>query len=144
MHAEDSARGTRRYMCPALAGTLRCPLRPASLVMPAYRPLVENPPAAATAPDCCTVKLTVTIASTDSNARARLWQSHYWGTPDQTRQMDRRTSVEQYFSRMKDANGNDMSRGFVRVTGLARVTLAVALQAVATNIQLVNRCSSTG
>ena len=42
--------------------------------------------------------------------------------------MDRRTSVEQYFSRMKDANGNDMSRGFVRVT------LAVVLQAVAANI----------
>ena len=44
LHAEDSARGTRRYMCPALAGTLRCPLRPASLVMPADRPLVEKPP----------------------------------------------------------------------------------------------------
>jgi hypothetical protein len=35
---------------------------------------------------------------------------------------------------MKDANGIDMSRGFVRVTGLARVILAVARQAVATNI----------
>ena len=64
-----------------LAGTLRCPLRPVSLVMPADRPLVENPPAAATAPDCCTVKSTVTIASTDSNARARLWQSQYWERP---------------------------------------------------------------
>ena len=73
-----------------LAGTLRCPLRPVSLVMPADRPLVENPPAAATAPDCCTVKSTVTIASTDSNARGRLWQSHYWGTPGQTRQINRR------------------------------------------------------
>ena len=73
-----------------LAGTLRCPLRPVSLVMPADRRLIEIPPADATAPDCCTVKSTVTIASTDSNARARLWQSHYWGTPEQTRQMDRR------------------------------------------------------
>jgi hypothetical protein len=134
LHSEDPVRGTRRYMCPALAGTLRCPLRPESLVLPADRPLVENPPAAATAPDCCTVKATVTISATDPNARARLWQPHYWGTPEHTRQVDLRTSVEQYFSRMKDANGNDMSRGFVRVTGLARVTLAVALQAVATNI----------
>lgn len=73
-----------------LAGTLRCPLRPVSLVMPADRPLVENPPADATAPDCCTVKSTVTIASTDSNARARLWQSHHLGTPGQTRQINRR------------------------------------------------------
>jgi hypothetical protein len=73
-----------------LAGTLRCPLRLVSLVMPADRPLVENPPAAASAPDCCTVKSTVTIASTDSNARGRLWQSHYWGTPGQTRQINRR------------------------------------------------------
>lgn len=96
-------------------------------MLPADWPLVENPPAADTAPDCCTVKSTVTIASTDANARARLWQPHYWGTPEQTRQMDLRTSVEQYYSRMKDWNGNDMSRGFVRVTGLARVTLAVAL-----------------
>lgn len=134
LHSEDVSRGTRRYTCPALAGTLRCPLRPASLVLPADRPLVENPPAAATAPDCCTVKSTVTISSSDVNTRARLWQPLYWGTPDQTQQMDLRTSVEQYFSRMKDANGNDMSRGFVRVTGLARVTLAAALQGVATNI----------
>jgi hypothetical protein len=134
LHSEDPVQGTRRYKCPALAGTLRCHLRPESLVLPADRPLVENPPAAATAPDCCTVKATVTIAATDPNARARLWQPHYWGTPEHTQQVDLRTSVEQYFSRMKDANGNDMSRGFVRVTGLARVTLAVALQAVATNI----------
>ena len=143
LHAEDPIRGTRRYMCPALAGTLRCPLRPASLVLPADRPLVENPPAAGTAPDCCTVKSTVTIAATDPNARARLWQPYHWGTREQTRQMDLRTSVEQYFSRMKDSNGNDMSRGFVRVTGLARVTLAVALQAVATNISELETWAAT-
>ena len=49
--------------------------------------------------------------------------------------MNRRTSIEQVFSRLKSRDLHDMSRGFVRVTGLARVTLAVGLLAVAHNIQ---------
>ena len=135
LHGENAERGTRRFMCPALAGKVRCPLRPQSLALSAAHPLVENPPIRDTAPECCTVKSTVTISADDRNAKARLWQRHYWGTPEQTAETDRRTSVEQAFSRLKDSNGTDMTRGFVRVVGLARVSLAVGLMAVATNIR---------
>jgi hypothetical protein len=135
LHSEDIEAGTRRFSCPAASGQVRCPLRPESLTLSADRPLVENPPDADTAPDCCTVKATVTVHVSDPNAKGRLWQPLYWGTPEQVAQTDRRTSVEQSFSRMKDKEGVDMSRGFVRVTGLARVSLAVGLLAVASNIR---------
>jgi hypothetical protein len=142
LHSEDTERGTRRLICPACAGKVRCPLRKSSLRLPADRPWVENAPEADTAPDCCTVETTVTVHVADPNAKGRLWQPLYWGTPNQVAQTDRRTSVEQLFSRMKDREGVDMSRGFVRVTGLARVTLAVGLLAVATNIRELEKWAS--
>lgn len=112
------------------------------MTLSADRPLVENPPDLDTAPDICTVKATITIHASDPNAKARLWQRNYWGTPEQVAQTDRHTSVEQSFARMKDKQGVDMSRGFVRVTGLARVTLAVGLLAVASNIRELEKWAS--
>ena len=48
---------------------------------------------------------------------------------------DRRTSVEQVNGKMKASEGTCMSRGFVRVTGLARVTMAIGFIAIAHNIR---------
>lgn len=131
---DDPVAGTRRFTCPAAAGKLRCPLREGSVAVQKGLPLVTNAPDADTAPRCCH-SATITVHASDPNAKARLWQRKYWGTKDQVAQTDRRTSVEQCFSRLKDRGATNMTRGFVRVTGLARVTLAVGLLAVAANIR---------
>jgi len=134
LHAEDPDGLTRRFTCPALRGKVRCANRPKSLAADASLPRVENPPALDTAPDCCK-QTTITVQSDDRNAKGRLWQPRYFGTPEQVEQLNRRTSVEQAFARLKSKDGTNMGRGFVRVTGMARVTLAVGLMAVATNIR---------
>lgn len=125
-----------RFMCPARAGTLRCPLVPDTLGRDAALPLVANPPSGAreTLPLCCT-RATVRLDAADPNAKAKLWQKYYWGTPAQVAEFDRRTSVEQVNGKMKASEGTCMSRGFVRVTGLARVTMAIGFIAVAHNIR---------
>lgn len=128
-----------RFMCPARAGTLRCPLVRDTLGRDAALPLVTNPPTGPL-PDCCT-KATVRLDANDPNAKAKLWQQHYWGTPAQVAETDRRTSVEQVNSRIKDSEGTCMSRGFVRVTGLARVTMAIGFIAVAHNIRALEAWS---
>lgn len=133
LHAQSDT--GRRFKCPALCGTVRCALRPETMASREL-PLVENPPDAATAPKCCTAQ-TVTVRMDDPNARARLWQDDYWGTPEHTRKMNRRTSIEQAFSKLKSPDMHGMSRGFVRVAGLARVTLAVGMIIVAHNIRVL-------
>lgn len=135
VHTDDVEHGKRRLMCPALVGKVRCPHRPESMALADSVPLIVDPPDLDTAPDCCRVKSTVTVYSSEPTAQGRLWQGQPWGTPKQVAQFSRRTSVEQVFAQLKDANGIDMSRGFVRVTGLGRVTLAAAFMAVASNIQ---------
>src|SRR5258706_348958 len=50
-HAADDAEGSPRVTCPAVAGKVRCPLRPASMTLSRDRPEIltppEHPPAAA-------------------------------------------------------------------------------------------------
>jgi hypothetical protein len=125
-----------RFMCGGWAGTLRCPLLEDTLQRDAALPLVTNPPTGPREdwPDCCK-QTTVRLDATDPNAKAKLWQKHYWGTPAQVAETDRRTSVEQVNGKMKASEGTCMSRGFVRVTGLARVTMAIGFIAVAQNIR---------
>jgi len=134
VYIKESTPEKRRVQCPALACQVRCPLRPESLVLPATQPLIDNPPDLATAPRICTQD-SVTIYASNPNARARLWQKYYWGSKKQVEWQNRRTSVEQKFSRVKDRQGTDMSKGFVRVPGLAAMTLAVGLVFVASNMK---------
>ena len=124
----------RRVQCPALAGQVRCPLRPESMAGPLDLPLIEKPPAAETAPRICTQD-SVTVHATNPNARARLWQKHYWGSPKQVALYNLRTSVEQKYSRVKDRHGTNMSAGFVRIAGLTAMTLAINLVFIADNIR---------
>jgi hypothetical protein len=75
------------------------------------------------------------VHATNPNARARLWQKHYWGSPKQVALYNLRTSVEQKYSRVKDRHGTNMSAGFVRIAGLTAMTLAINLVFIADNIR---------
>lgn len=133
-YVKESTPTQRRLVCPALAGQVRCPLRPETLALPVELPLIENPPHKDTAPAICTQQ-SVTVHANNPNARARLWQRHYWGSRKQIQLYNARTSIEQKFSRVKDRHGTNMSKGFVRVAGLTAMTLAVGLVFIASNVR---------
>ena len=55
----DDADGYHRVTCPAAAGKIRCPLRPASIRLDRNRPEILTPPE--DPPTCCTQKQTLTV-----------------------------------------------------------------------------------
>ena len=57
-HTADDADGYHRVICPATAGKIRCPLRPASMTLDRDRPEILTPPGHP--PACCTQQ-TITV-----------------------------------------------------------------------------------
>lgn len=123
----------RRFECPALAGTVGCPLRAGTteVAVEGGLPLVLNPPARGTAPSCCTQR-TVELKQ---DGQPKLWQKEYWGSVRWQRSYARRTFVEGAFGNIKNASGENLGRGFFRITGLARVTLFVGIAVTAHNMR---------
>lgn len=124
---------TPRFQCPALAGTVGCPLREGSVevAIEGGLPVISRPPAAADAPKCCT-QSTVSLGE---DGQRKLWQGDYWGSKDWRLSNNRRTYVEGAFGNMKNSSTENLTRGSFRITGLARVTLCLGITAVAHNIR---------
>jgi hypothetical protein len=123
----------RRFQCPALAGTVGCPLRAGTVegAVEGNLPIITNPPAADSAPTCCT-QATVTLGQ---DGQRKIWQQEYWGDRDWSRSNNRRTYVEGAFGNMKNPSTENLSRGTFRITGLARVTLFLGVFAAAHNVR---------
>lgn len=130
--------GTTRWECPAQAGKRICTNCEFSKNLPSDTPKVENPPAAATKPTCCSQR-TVTIPA---EALAKTRQKHYWGSPDWISSYSRRTHVEGYFGNLKNANSGDVRRGWIRVVGLVKTSIMTACAIAATNIRLLRAWSA--
>jgi hypothetical protein len=116
----DDADGYHRVTCPATAGKLRCPLRPASMTLDRSRPEILTPPQHP--PACCTQQ-TLTIAP-DVAAKTR--QKHDYPSAAHRRSYARRTSAERGFSTIKDPASNTISRGWCRLMGLTPLALWLA------------------
>ena len=116
----DDADGYHRVTCPAAAGKLRCPLRPASMTLDRSRPEILTPPACP--PGCCTQQ-TLTI-SPDVAAKTR--QKHDYPSPAHRRSYRRRTAAERGFSTTKDPASNTTARGWCRLMGLTPLALWLA------------------
>jgi hypothetical protein len=110
----DDADGYHRVTCPAAAGKIRCPLRPASMALNRDRPEIltspEHPPA------CCTQQ-TIT-AGPEVAAKTR--QKHDYPSPAWRRSYARRTGAGRTFSTIKDPATTSIARGWCRLTGLTR------------------------
>ena len=135
--------GRARWECPAVAGTVGCPLRQGSVEVAQQLglPIVANPPEAATAPACCTQQ----TVSTKADAQPKLAQPHYWGSPEWRAAYNRRSYVEGAFGNLKNASAENVRRGFFRLTGLGPVTVLMAVAIAACNIrQLRNWHERTG
>lgn len=127
--------GKERYECPAQAGRIRCDNCPLSRRLPAHLPAVAEPPAADTAPACCTQR-TVTIGG-EVDAKRR--QRHNWGTPEWIAAYARRTYVEATYGNVKSAKTENMRRGWCFVWGRAKTTLMVAAAMAAANLRTLRK-----
>ena len=116
----DDADGYHRVMCPAAAGKIRCPLRPASMTLDRQRPEILTPPEHP--PDCC-AQQTLTVPP-DVAAKTR--QKHDYPSKEHRRSYARRTGAERTFATAKDPASNNIARGWCRLMGLTPLMLWLA------------------
>jgi len=126
-HTADDADGYHRVQCPALAGKIRCPLRPASMTLDRGRPEILTPPEH---PQACCTQATVTVPP-EVNAKTR--QKHDYPGPAWRRSYARRSAAERGFATVKDPATSTIARGWCRLMGTAPLMLFTALLLVARN-----------
>jgi hypothetical protein len=127
----DDPGGYHRVRCPAAAGKLRCPLRPASMRLDRDRPEILQPPEHAQT--CCTQQ-TVTVPP---DVLAKTAQKHDYPSAAWRRSYARRTGAERGFSTAKDPASNDIARGWCRLMGLAPLMLFVTALLVVRNQRIL-------
>jgi hypothetical protein len=127
LHAAEDADGYRRHICPAAAGKIRCPLRPASLTLDRNRPEILTPPEH---PQACCTQQTIT-ASPDVAARTR--QKHDYPSAEWRISYRRRTAAERVNAGIKDPAGTSIDQGWIRQTGLTELMLWLACLMVVRN-----------
>ncbi len=116
-HTTDDADGYHRITCPAIAGKLRCPLRPDSMLLTRDRPEILTPPEHP--PACCTQQ-TITVPP---SIAAKTRQKHDYPSPQWRRSYQRRTAAERLNATIKDTATTSIARGWCRLMGLTPLTL---------------------
>jgi hypothetical protein len=130
-HTGDDADGYHRVTCPAIAGKIRCPLRPASMTLPRDRPEILTPPGHP--PACCT-QHTITVPPA---VAAKTRQKHDYPSADWRRSYQRRTSAERANATIKDTATTSIARGWCRLMGLTPLTLWIACALVIRNQRIL-------
>jgi hypothetical protein len=113
--------GYCRVQCPAAAGKIRCPLRPASMTLDRDRPEIFQPPEH---PQACCTQQTLTVPP---DILAKTAQKHDYPSAAWRRSYARRTAAERIFATAKDPASNDTARGWCRLAGLAPLMLFTAV-----------------
>jgi hypothetical protein len=127
LHAADDADGYRRHACPAVAGKVRCPLRPASMTLDRSRPEILNPPQHP--PACCTQK-TITAGP---QVAEKTRQKHDYPSQAWRLSYRRRTAAERLNAAIKDTATGSIDRGWIRLTGITPLMLWLACLIVVRN-----------
>jgi hypothetical protein len=127
----DDADGYHRVTCPAAAGKIRCPLRPASMTLDRDRPEVLAPPEH---PQPCCTQLTITVPP---QVNAKTAQKHDYPSAAWRRSYARRSGAERGFATTKDPASNDTTRGWCRLMGLAPLMLFTATLLAARNQRIL-------
>jgi hypothetical protein len=113
----DDEDGYHRVRCPAAAGKIRCPLRPASMTLDRDRPEILQPPEH---PQACCTQQSLTVPP-EVNAKTR--QKHDYPSAAHRRSYARRTGAERGFATIKDPAASDITRGWCRLMGLTPLML---------------------
>jgi hypothetical protein len=117
----DDEDGYHRVQCPAAMGKIRCPLRPASMILDRDRPEILQPPQH---PPACCDQRTITVPP---QVTAKTAQKHDYPSQPHRRSYARRTGAERGFATTKDPATNDISRGWCRLMGLAPLMLSTTM-----------------
>ena len=132
MHAAADADGYRRHACPAVAGKIRCPLRPASMLLSRNRPEILTPPGHPAA--CCTQQ---TITAGPQIAE-KTRQKHDYPSAAWRQSYKRRTAAERLNATIKDTATTSISRGWTRLMGLTPLTLSLTCLTAVRNQRILN------
>ena len=104
-------------------GKIRCPLRPASMLLNRDRPEILQPPEN---PQACCAQQTITVPP---DVLAKTAQKHDYPSAAWRRSYARRTGAERGFATAKDPASNDIARGWCRLMGLAPLMLFTTVPA---------------
>jgi len=129
--AGPDADGFERAICPAAAGRLRCPLRPASMAAANDRPSVLNPPERR---ERCCCQQTITVPP-EVNEKTR--QAHEYLGAAHRGSYARRTASERSFAEAADPAQGGVRRGWCCLFGVAKNTLMYALVRVVLNVRRI-------
>jgi hypothetical protein len=118
-------------MCPAVMGKIRCPHRPASMLLSRDRPEILQPPQH---PPACCDQQTLTVPP---EIHAKTAQKHDYPSAAHRRSYNRRTGAERGFATVKDPASNNISRGWCRLMGLTPILLFTATLLIARNQRIL-------
>jgi hypothetical protein len=127
----DDQDGYHRVACPAVMGKIRCPLRPASMLLNRDRPEILQPPEN---PQACCAQQTLTVPP---DVLAKTAQKHDYPSAAWRRSYARRTGAERGFATAKDPASNDIARGWCRLMGLAPLMLFTTVLLVVRNQRIL-------
>jgi hypothetical protein len=127
----DDEDGYHRVQCPAAMGKIRCPLRPASMLLDRDRPEILQPPEHL--PACC-AQQTITVPP---DVLAKTAQKHDYPSAAWRRSYARRTGAERGFATAKDPASNNIARGWCRLMGLAPLMLFTTTLLIARNQRIM-------
>jgi hypothetical protein len=127
----DDQDGYHRVQCPAAAGKIRCPLRPASMTLDRDRPQILQPPSN---PQACCAQQTITVPP---HVLAKTAQKHDYPSAAWRRSYARRTGAERGFATVKDPASNDTARGWCRLMGLTPLMLFTVTLLVVRNQRIL-------
>lgn len=135
-----SKEGKIRFGCPALDGTVGCPLRPETMATATVLnlPIIVDPPAEVGRPTICTQKSVQLHVTTEAQKRVtKMYQRFYWGSKQWRLSYARRTYVESWFGVLKNTTATGFHRGSHQFKGLPLVTIVLAMAAATTNLRLL-------
>ena len=122
----------------ALLGQLRCDLKPRSMALPHTRPTADpgvyQPANPARLPKVCGQE-----KARVAREELPFWQPDLYGSADWYASYNRRNRIEGIFGNLKNDATQDISRGSIRVMGLAKTSLMTLMSVIATNLRLLDR-----
>jgi hypothetical protein len=127
----DDQDGYHRVQCPAAMGKIRCPLRPASMLLDRSRPEILQPPGH---PQACCTQQTITVPP-QVNAKTR--QKHDYPSAAWRRSYARRTGAERGFATAKDPATSHITRGWCRLMGLTPLMLSATVLLIVRNQRIL-------
>jgi hypothetical protein len=131
-HGRRDANGAHNFQCPAQVGNIKCPLVPASKAWPVGTRLAQGPATKSPSGKVCTQKF-VKFDAVDMP----LSQRDLFGTSEWYASYTRRNLVEGFFGSLKNNGVEGVRPGNVRMRGLVKHGLFIAVATAAANLRHV-------